>query len=100
MQLRHLSDLLNQRESELQVASRERIENLRILENNKLQLIGLEGKLKDFNKYEQMFSTKFEGLESLMEELSITRTKYYQKETDLKKGNNSVLNAINSFFRN
>lgn len=86
MQLRHLNDLLHQRESELQSFSKERIENLRILESNKLQLKELEGKLKDFNKYEKMITTKFGDLESLMQELSITRTKYSQKETELKKG--------------
>jgi hypothetical protein len=84
--LRHLYNLLHERESELKVSTKERIENLRILENNKIQLKELEVKLKDFNKYEKMISAKFESLESLMNEMSLTKTKYSQKETELKKG--------------
>lgn len=84
--MRHLYNLLHERESELKVSTKERIENLRILENNKIQLKELEVKLKDFNKYEKMISAKFESLESLMNEMSLTKTKYSQKETELKKG--------------
>lgn len=90
--MRHLNDLLYQREAELQVSSKERIENLRILENNKIQLKELEGKLKDFNKYEKMISTKFDSLEYLMNEMNLTKAKYYTKETELKKGNDEKKN--------
>lgn len=88
--MRHLYNLLHERESELKVSTKERIENLRILENNKIQLKELEVKLKDFNKYEKMISAKFESLESLMNEMSLTKTKYSQKETELKKGKQSL----------
>lgn len=88
--MRHLYNLLHERESELKVSTKERIENLRILENNKIQLKELEVKLKDFNKYEKMISAKFESLESLMNEMSLTKTKYSQKETELKKGKKSL----------
>ena len=84
--MRHFNDLLHQREAELQVSSKERIENLRMLESNKIQLKELEGKLKEFNKYEKMISTKFDSLESLMNEMSLTKAKYSQKESELKKG--------------
>lgn len=84
--MRNLNELLHQREGELQVSTKERIENFRILENNKIQLKELEGKLKDFNKYEKMISTKFESLEHLMNEMRLTKTKYLQKEAELKKG--------------
>lgn len=88
--MRHLYNLLHERESELKVSTKERIENLRILENNKIQLKELEVKLKDFNKYEKMISAKFESLESLMNEMSLAKTKYSQKETELKKGKQSL----------
>lgn len=85
--MRHLNELLNQREAELQVSSKERIENLRTLENKKIQLKELEVKLKEFNKYEKMIITKFDNLESLMNEMTLTKTKYSQKESELVKGN-------------
>jgi hypothetical protein len=37
-----------------------------------------------------MISAKFESLESLMNEMSLTKTKYSQKETELKKGKQSL----------
>ena len=85
--MRHLNELLNQREAELQVSSKERIESLRTLENKKIQLKELEVKLKEFNKYEKMIITKFDNLESLMNEMTLTKTKYSQKESELVKGN-------------
>lgn len=93
-----MTDLLHQREVELQFSTKERIENLRILENNKIQLNELEGRLKDFNKYEKMVATKFESLESLMNEMSLTKTKYSQKEAELKKGRQKNKLGINNLL--
>lgn len=65
----------------------ERISNLKALEGHKQSLKELEAKLKDFSKYEGLITSKFENIETLMNEMSQTRTKYLQKEAQLKQGN-------------
>lgn len=84
--MRQVSGQLHQRETELQAASAERISNLKTLETHKIQLRQLESQLKDFSKYESIVASKFESLESLMTEISSSKSKFLQKETELTKG--------------
>lgn len=96
--MKHSSDQLQQREEELRLVSLERTANLKILETHKVQLRELESKLKDFSKYETIISSKFESLEELMSDMHLTKTKYIQNETKLKKGNNRAVRNINYFY--
>ena len=86
MQLRQVSGQLYQRETELQAASAERISNLKTLETHKILLRELEAQLKDFTKYESVITSKFESLENLMTEMSSSKEKFLQKESELTKG--------------
>lgn len=47
-----------------------------------------------------MVATKFESLESLMNEMSLTKTKYSQKEAELKKGRQKNKLGINNLLQN
>lgn len=84
--MRQVSAQLHQRETELQAASAERISNLKTLETHKIQLRQLEAQLKDFTKYESIVTSKFENLESLMIEMSSSKAKFTQRESELTKG--------------
>lgn len=84
--MRHVSDILREKESELQGIALERIENLRVVESNKTQLRELEGKLKEFGKFETLIGSKFESLEKLMTEMTATRAKYLAKEAEYTQG--------------
>lgn len=99
--MRQVSGQLYQRETELQAASAERISNLKTLETHKIQLRQLETQLKDFTKYESIVISKFEGLDSLMTEMSSSKAKFLQKETELTKGKRqlSVYSDLFTFFR-
>lgn len=72
----------------------ERIENLRTVESHKVQLRTLEGKLKEFGKYETLIGSKFQSLERLMTEMSQTRAKYLIKEAEFKQGTLQNIEAV------
>ena len=98
--MRQVSGQLNQRETELQAASAERISNLKTLETHKIQLRELEFQLKDFNKYESIIAHKFENLEILMTDMSSSKAKFLQKESELTKSISqiSIIESLNTFL--
>lgn len=81
-----LSDQLQERENELQTVTTERITNLKTIEGHKQQLKDLEGKIKEFGKYEGIIEAKFENLENFMNEMTAIREEYSKKESQLKEG--------------
>ena len=80
-----------QREIELQSVATERISNLKSLEAHKQQMRELEVKLKEFDKYEAVVASKFDYLETLMSEMSVTKSKFQVKEKELRQRNHYIM---------